>query len=564
MAALDVDGQARIVPNGDGFDATPAIAHFYEPGAVVVGHEALKAAALEPERVVRDAAAHLGDSAWGPTLHGQRWTAQEVVGVLLRKLREDASELRGADLRQAVIAVPTRFDSAQRAAVREAAAIGGLEVLSIANHAYVAALGAGLNHGKDGRHLLVELGASGLESTILEKRGTRLDIVATSSDPELVPEAFADRVRYHLLQLLQADLGIDPTGDAVLAQQILDASRFALETLVHRPFVAIRLGRGRATRQVRLERRTFDVLTHHLVAKVLVGINHVLKRTANADDELREVTLVGAIARLPLVVEVLRRRFGRRLVQPHAAHLAGARGTALAAALKHDPDHPGLAAARAARRRHPTGPRTGTTGSSEAAPVRRRQPSPTSPHAAVLGLADGGHLGEIIDKTDRSLGMIALDRQRRERVVELIPAGSTIPVEVTRNFAYARANMTGVRVEVTEGVGTRRQDVEVIGVVELRGLPPRPPGTPIEVTYRYGDDQILRVAVRDVETGTIRDVRIRYRGGLGTVEVERARNRANRIQIDGGSSADRPAPRAPTGASADGEVPAPGPADPLR
>ena len=63
--------------------------------------------------------------------------------------------------------------------------------------------------------------------------------------------------------------------------------------------------------------------------------------------------------------------------------------------------------------------------------------------------------------------------------------------------------MTAVRVEVTEGVGERRDEVTVIGKVELTGLPPRPRGTPIEVIYSYGVDQILEVTVIDVDSASV-------------------------------------------------------------
>ena len=50
-----------------------------------------------------------------------------------------------------------------------------------------------------------------------------------------------------------------------------------------------------------------------------------------------------------------------------------------------------------------------------------------------------------------------------KRVVELIPEGTRVPHEFRGRFAYAYENMTAVRVEVTEGAGSRRDEVAVIG-----------------------------------------------------------------------------------------------------
>jgi molecular chaperone DnaK len=91
--------------------------------------------------------------------------------------------------------------------------------------------------------------------------------------------------------------------------------------------------------------------------------------------------------------------------------------------------------------------------------------------------------------------------------------------------------MTAVRVEVTEGVGTTRDEVTVIGRVELTGLPPRPLGTPIEVVYAYGVDQILSVRVIDVESGVSREVAIRFAGGMDQEQLRSARSRNRGIDV---------------------------------
>ncbi|MFT6377431.1 MAG: molecular chaperone DnaK [bacterium] len=171
---------------------------------------------------------------------------------------------------------------------------------------------------------------------------------------------------------------------------------------------------------------------------------------------------------------------------------------------------------------------------------------PNSPAPALIGLAYGGHIAQqalkvdnrilppvtIEDCTTHPLGIIVLDRSRKERVVELIPAGTQVPHEVRGRFAYAYENMTAVRVEVTEGVGSVRDEVTVIGKVELTGLPPRPRGTPIEVIYAYGVDQILSVRVIDIETGRSRAAQIRFLGGMSPDDVKRARDRTRRIAVD--------------------------------
>ncbi|MBW1879840.1 MAG: Hsp70 family protein [Deltaproteobacteria bacterium] len=139
---------------------------------------------------------------------------------------------------------------------------------------------------------------------------------------------------------------------------------------------------------------------------------------------------------------------------------------------------------------------------------------------------------EIRDCTTHPLGIIVLDKKRLERVVELVPEGTRLPHEYKGRFAYAYENMTAVRVEVTEGGGGQRDEVAVIGKVELTGLPPRPRGTPIEVIYAYGVDQILSIRVIDVETGKSREGIIRLQGSMSSDQVRDARSRNRQMAVD--------------------------------
>jgi molecular chaperone DnaK (HSP70) len=102
-----------------------------------------------------------------------------------------------------------------------------------------------------------------------------------------------------------------------------------------------------------------------------------------------------------------------------------------------------------------------------------------------------------------------------------------LPARFRGRFVYAYDNMTSVRVEVTEGRGNTREQVRVIGTVALTGLPPRPRGTPIEVTYLYGEDQILAVEVTDLHSGKAVKADLVFRGALSADHREAARSRAS-------------------------------------
>ena len=136
---------------------------------------------------------------------------------------------------------------------------------------------------------------------------------------------------------------------------------------------------------------------------------------------------------------------------------------------------------------------------------------------------------EIQDACTHPLGVIALDADLNEMVVTLIEQATPVPCECKGRFAYAYDDMTAVQVEVTEGNGTNRDEVFVVGQIVLEDLPPRPRGTPIDVVYRYNMNQILEVDVVDVETQTVRSAHLHLLGEL--LDMDSAEDQVSETEV---------------------------------
>jgi molecular chaperone DnaK len=284
-------------------------------------------------------------------------------------------------------------------------------------------------------------------------------------------------------------------------------------------------------------------------------------------EDLDEVLLVGGSTRMPMVREMLATLTGKTPATTVNPDECVAMGAALAGVLRHRANHPALvphrqALARRARevalqpqQDHPAlaplraAPRPGELPRGSRGPLS----GPTAPEGVTDGArlpqveateapADVGTAGEVFgyiglppvkitDVTSHPLGIVVLDRSLNERVVVVIPEATAVPCEKKSRFAYAYDNMTAVRVEVTEGTGTRRDEVKVIGEVVLDDLPPRPKGTPIEVVYRYGLNQILEIDIVDVETRRVRRARMDLKGGLDAGRMSQAQKTVALFQV---------------------------------
>src|SRR5690606_7119863 len=199
MAVVNAYGKPEIVPNAEGFPTTPSVVHFYDEDACVVGDEAVKMVVIDPENVVRFVKRHMGEEDFTLEFFGRTYTPQEISALILRKLKEDAEELLGREVRDAVITVPAYFHSAQRGATAEAGSIAGLNVLSIINEPTAAAIAYGLDRlGGHRRLLVLDLGGGTFDVTVMQIEGSKLTTLAADGNAELGGKDWDDRLLNHV------------------------------------------------------------------------------------------------------------------------------------------------------------------------------------------------------------------------------------------------------------------------------------------------------------------------------------------------------------------------------
>lgn len=508
MAYVDKHGKPAIIPNAEGQRTTASVLHFYDQDSCVVGEEALKMVVADTANVVRFVKRHMGDPTFQLELHGHVYSPQELSALILKKLKTDAEQVLGVEVKDAVITVPAYFTSPQRGATAEAGVLAGFNVLGIINEPTAAAIAYGVERVGGNRNLLVfDLGGGTFDVTVMEIRGSHLRTVATGGNAELGGKDFDDRLLDHVAQQFVDRHGLDPRDDPQVYQELYERCLHAKISLSTKPraVVPVNFKGNRANIAVTVEE--FEAMTTDLVAQCADTCAHVLERAQLKWSEVDDVLLAGGSTRMPMIPAMLQRMSGKPPVTGVNPDECVAIGASLAAVFRHRADHPAIQAYRRAARDRAEA-RSG-------AKVRSQPPG------------GQGILREVqfTDVATHALGMIVLDANMRERVVPLIGQFSPLPCERQGRFAYAYDNMTAVRVEVTEGAGTSRDEVQVIGEVVLDNLPPRVRGTPIEVIYRYNVNNMLEVDVMDVETGQSTRAHFQLRGTLDPSQAEDAKRK---------------------------------------
>ncbi|MES2641803.1 MAG: Hsp70 family protein [Myxococcota bacterium] len=523
MAYVDRYGKPVILPNGEGQPTTPSVIHFYDREACVVGEEAVKMVVVDSLNVVRFIKRAMGEPNYFLEFFGKSYSPQELSAIILRKLKDDAEEALGFEVRDAVITVPAYFNSAQRGATNEAGTLAGFNVLSIINEPTAAAIAYGVERIGGDRNLLVfDLGGGTFDVTVMEIHGTTLRTIATDGNAELGGKDFDDRLLNHVAEQFLQKFGLDPRDEPQPYQELYERCLHAKISLSSKPRAVIPVNfRGHRT-VVPVTREEFDSITQDLVEQCADTCAIVLEKAKMRWSDIDDVLLAGGSTRMPVIQETLRRLSGKVPVAGVNPDECVALGASLAAVFRHRPKHPAIQAYRQALSRRG---RPESTADARSFPSAGSSPSPSGLQGLVDGQGPGLPGVRITDVASHPLGIVVLDSALRERIVSLIPQFTPLPCEKRGRFAYAYDGMTAVRVEVTEGVGEVRDEVTVIGEVILDDLPPRPRGTPIEVVYRYTLNQILEVDVTDVETRQTRRATIRLRGGLSGEAMDAARKR---------------------------------------
>lgn len=516
MSYVDRFGKPNIIPNADGHSTTASVIHFYDRNACVVGEEAVKMVVVDPTNVVRFIKRSMGDRDFQLDFFGESYTPQELSAFLLRKMKNDAEEALGREIKDCVITVPAYFNAAQRGATAEAGQIAGFNVLSIINEPTAAAIALGLEHlGKHKKLLVFDLGGGTFDVTVMEIRGTTLRTLASDGNAELGGKDWDDRLLSYVAEQFEARFGLDPRDDALPYQELYERCLHAKLSLSTKPRAVIPVNFRGHRMVVSVTRQQFDELCRDLVDQCMDTCQIVLEKANMTWADIDENLLVGGSTRMPMIREALDKMTGKPLAKGVNPDEGVALGAALAAVFRHQPNHPALRAHRAALARS----RARTS-------KKKTRPAPRAKQGQGLQSI------QVTDAATHAMGIVVLDADHRERIVNLISESTPLPAEKSARFAYAYDNMTAVRVEVTEGQGATRSEVTVIGEVVLENLPPRPRGTPIDVLYRYTENQLLEIHVVDVETRARRRARLNLKGSLDRRRLDRARSTMSQAQIN--------------------------------
>jgi molecular chaperone DnaK len=496
-AAVVKDGRPYVIPSREGYNTVPSIVALNSRGRIVVGHLAKAQLLTNPRQTVWGAKRLVGrafdsgvvqeirskfayEIVCGPEglaavrLGPETLSLEQVSALVLREVKEVAQNHLGEEVNRAVITVPAYYNERQRAAVRQAGALAGLQVERILNEPTSAAVAYAFGRHVNQRVLVYDLGGGTFDASVLELNDNVFEVVSTGGDTFLGGVDFDARIVARLLASWQERTGGPFSGDRVALSRLVDAAERAKCALSERtefpiqlPFLALQDGQPISLDTV-LSREEIVELVEPLVDRTIQVCRDVLAAKGLEPKDVDEVLLVGGQSRMPLVHEKVAAFFGRppsRAVHPDEAVAVGA------ALLAHS-----------------------------------------------LGSAEGVVL---IDVLPMSIG-IGLPGGRVKTIIE---QNTPLPARKQYGLATTRDGQTDFELVVLQGESSEASGCEYLGTLRLADLPPGPRGmVKIAVTFELGAECLLTVTARELNTGR----------KVQAVMSAREGSQAARSRLDGG------------------------------
>ncbi|RLF63055.1 MAG: molecular chaperone DnaK [Thermoplasmata archaeon] len=470
-------GKPVLIKSAEGEPYFPSIVAFTKEGEMLVGEAAKRQAIMNPEGTIHRIKRKMGTNE-KVKVWGKEYTPEQISAFILQKIKRDAEEYLGEEVKEAVITVPAYFNDDQRQATKDAGKIAGFEVKRILNEPTAAALAYGLD--KEGEHKIAvyDLGGGTFDITIMEVGDGVFEVLSTNGDTHLGGADMDRAIVDYLADKFKEEHGIDLREDKKALQRLTEAAEkakmelsSAMQTSIDLPYITVVNNEPKHIQET-LTRAKFEQLIEPIVKRTIEPCQQALKDAKLKAEDIDHVVLVGGTTRIPYVRKVVEEIFGKK-------------------------------------------------------PERGIDPMECVAFGAAIqaGIMSGEVEKDIVllDVTPLTLSIETLGNV----ATPIIERNTTIPTKKSKIFTTAADNQTSVDIHIVQGERPMASDNISLGRFTLTGIPPAPRGVPqIEVTFDIDANGILHVSAKDMATGKEQSITITGSTKLSDEEIERMRKEA--------------------------------------
>ena len=262
----------------------------------------------------------LTDGKIGFNLGGKTFLPEQILGMMLTKVKEIVKTEQNEDIETCVISVPLNFTQTQRAAVLDSASLAGISSVQIINDTTALALAYGktksdLPEAASSARLVVfvDVGCGGLQSCLaaVSKHGASLLASSTSTN---TGGKFLDSA---LLDFTVAEIEAKYSCEVRNNKKAVNKLRLAVEKIKKQ----MSANSNKLPLQIEnlcedldvnlsLDRAKFEELIQSDLAEVRRTLSILLDSTTVKKEQIDSVELVGGSSRIPAVRQIVQDLFG--------------------------------------------------------------------------------------------------------------------------------------------------------------------------------------------------------------------------------------------------------------
>lgn len=501
------DGDVEIIPNEQGNSITPSYVAFNVNGERLIGDSALNQLTSNPTNTIFDVKRFIGrnwndpfftkdvhyypynvtgknDKVYIQVLVGEEvreFAPEEISAMVLGKMKELSESYLKRKVTKAVITVPASFNKAQRQATKDAGKIAGLDVKRILNEPTASAMAYGLlNRGTERSVLVINMGASTFDVSLLNVDQGIFEVVATGGDTHVGGEIFTQQVMNFLIMKHKEKTGTDISKhirsmqklrrEVEKAKRMLSYNNEALievENLVNFEDFVYTLTRAR-----------FEEINMKLFQSIDKVIEKVLKDGDMKRSNVDEIILVGGSTRIPKIQQLVKNFFNglepKRGISPDESAAYGA-----------------------------------------------------AVQGAVMSGADQFSDVLLMDVNPSTLWFETINKTLKE----LIPRNAHLPVEKSHIFVTAEDDQSSMAVDIYEGEGTTSKENLLLGTLGMVDIPKLSQAfLKVEVFFNIDENSILTVSAKEKETGIKIKIKINKKiKSLSREEIEQMKKDAEKF-----------------------------------
>jgi len=267
------------------------------------------------------------------------FTPEELMGMMLGKLKETTEKNLKTKMKDVVISVPGFYTSAQRRAMLDAAQIAQLNPLRLLNENTATALSYGIYRElpeKDAMNVMfVDMGDSALSVAIVAFSKGKLKVLGTAYDRTLGGRNFDRLLVDHFAAEFKQKFRVDAKSNTkalIRLEMACEKLKKILSANSQAPISVESLLDDVDCRGM-LSRDEFEKMAAPLLERIKIPVAKVMADTGITPDKLHSIELVGGASRMPQVGKIVNEVTGKEYSRTLNAEESVARGCALDCAI---------------------------------------------------------------------------------------------------------------------------------------------------------------------------------------------------------------------------------------